>query len=71
MPTKVSKQIVRRVSGSGKSWLTALKDWLKNPKKYLGRPKMPAYKHKERGRNIVIYPIAAISKPALAKGIIK
>ncbi|WP_339379179.1 hypothetical protein [aff. Roholtiella sp. LEGE 12411] len=32
---------------------------------------MPGYKHKERGRNIVIYPIDAISKPSLTKGIIK
>ncbi|MHC5732796.1 MAG: RNA-guided endonuclease TnpB family protein, partial [Nostoc sp.] len=32
---------------------------------------MPGYKHKERGRNVVIYPIDAISKPALTKGIIK
>jgi putative transposase len=71
LPTKVSKQIVRRVSEAWKSWLAALKDWSKHPDKYLGKPKMPGYKHKERGRNVVIYPIDAISKPALVKSIIK
>ncbi|MFB2771217.1 RNA-guided endonuclease InsQ/TnpB family protein [Pelatocladus sp. BLCC-F211] len=71
LPTKVSKQIVRRVSEAWKGWLAALKDWSKYPEKYLGKPKIPGYKHKERGRNVVIYPIDAISKPALTKGIVK
>jgi IS605 OrfB family transposase len=71
LPTKVSKQIVRRVSEAWKSWLAALKDWSKHPEKYLGKPRIPGYKHKERGRNIVVYPIDAISKPALLKGVVK
>jgi putative transposase len=71
LPSKVSKQIVRKVSETWKGWLAAVKDWFKHPSKYLGKPKIPRYKHKERGRNIVIYPIDAISKPALIKGIVK
>ncbi|MBD2606982.1 IS200/IS605 family element transposase accessory protein TnpB [Scytonema hofmannii FACHB-248] len=71
VPTKVSKQIVRKVSEAWSCWLAALKDWSKYPEKYLGKPKMPGYKHKERGRNIVVYPRDAISKPALKKRIIK
>jgi putative transposase len=71
LPTKVSKQIVRRVSQAWKGWLAALKDWSKHPDKYLGKPKMPGYKHKERGRNVVIYPIDTISKPSLAKGVVQ
>jgi putative transposase len=71
LPTKVSKQIVRRVSSTWKGWLASLKDWSKHPEKYLGKPRIPGYKHKERGRNVVIYPIDAISKRALSKGIVK
>jgi len=71
LPTKVSKQIVRRVSEAWKGWLAALKDWKKHPEKYLGKPKIPGYKHKEQGRNVVIYPRDAISQPALSKGIVK
>ena len=71
LPSKVSKQIVRKVADTWKSWLSALKDWFKYPQKYLGKPKIPGYKHKEHGRNIVIYPIDAISKPSLKSGIIK
>lgn len=54
-----------------KGWLRSLKDWSQHPEKYLGKPKIPGYKHKERGRNVVIYPIDAISKPLLAQGIVK
>lgn len=71
LPTKISKQIVRRVAQAWKSWFAARLDWFKHPEKYLGKPKMPGYKHKERGRNIVIYPKDAISKPALNKCLIK
>ncbi|WP_293146584.1 MULTISPECIES: transposase [unclassified Microcoleus] len=71
LPTKVSKQIVRRVAETWKGWLAALKDWSKHPEKYLGKPKIPGYKHKEHGRNVVIYPIDAISKPALTIGNVK
>lgn len=71
LPTKVSKQIVRRVSEAWKGWQAALRDWFKHPEKYLSKPKMPGYKHKERGRNVVVYPIDALSKPALTKGTIK
>ena len=71
LPTKISKQIVRRVAEVWKSWLAGLKDWSRHPEKYLGKPRIPRYKHKERGRNVVIYPCDAVSKPALRKGIIK
>ncbi|MDJ0673852.1 MAG: transposase [Calothrix sp. MO_167.B42] len=65
LPSKVSKQIVRRISSTWKGWKAALKDWSKHPDKYLGKPRIPKYKHKEHGRNIVIYPSDAISKTAL------
>ncbi|MEG4283850.1 transposase [Microcoleus sp. A006_D1] len=71
LPTKVSKQIFRRVAEAWKGWLAALKDWSKYPEKYMGKPKIPGYKHKEHGINVVIDPIDAISKPALTKGNVK
>ncbi len=44
LPTKVSKQIVRRVTDAWKGWLTAFQDWSKHPEKYLRKPKIPGYK---------------------------
>ena len=33
-----------------KSYFAAIKDWSKNPQKYLGKPKLPSYLEKETGR---------------------
>lgn len=71
LPTKVSKQIVKRVSQTWKGYFQAYKDWFKNPCKYLGEPKIPRYLDKEKGRYVLIYPPDALSRPALRKGIVK
>jgi putative transposase len=71
LPTKVSKQIVKRVAQTWKGYLAAHKDWKRNPHKYLGEPKIPGYLDKEKGRYLVPYPIDAISRPALREGFIK
>ena len=39
--------------------------------KFNGKPKLPKYKHKTQGRNLLIYTIQALSKPELKKGIVK
>lgn len=71
LPTKVSKQIVKRVAQTWKGYFQAHKDWKKNPSKYLSEPKIPHYLDKEKGRYVVIYPPDALSRPALKKGIVK
>jgi len=38
------------------------------PEKFTGRPKLPKYKDKEKGRNLLVYTLQAISKTALRKG---
>ena len=44
-----------------------------DPSKFLGRPKLPGYKHKSEGRNLLVYTIQAMSrgKHGLQRGIIK
>lgn len=37
-----------------KSFFAAIKDWSKNPQKYLGKPRLPNYLDKERGRFICV-----------------
>lgn len=69
--TKVAKQIIRRIDQSWKGYIQAHKDWQKHPHKYLGEPKIPKYKDKEKGRYLLIFPIETISKPSLRKGIVK
>ncbi|MGD1808065.1 RNA-guided endonuclease InsQ/TnpB family protein [Dapis sp. BLCC M126] len=69
LPTKVSKQIIRRLAQSWTSYFSALKEWKKQPSKFLGKPKIPKYKHKTKGRNILPYPDESIYKKALKTGI--
>ncbi len=54
-----------------KSFFEARQTWKQNPSLFLGRPKLPKYKHKEKGKNLLIYTIQAISQKGLARGILK
>jgi putative transposase len=44
------------------SFFASIKDWKKNPPKYLGKPDLPKYKHKATGRQVIHYEKGAISK---------
>jgi IS605 OrfB family transposase len=69
MPTKVSKQIIRRLDKAWVGFVQSMKVWFKNQSKFLGKPKIPGYKDKTKGRNIVPYPGEAVSRKAMKKGI--
>src|SRR5713226_6436890 len=57
-----------------KNW-TSFKEGLKayeeSPSKFTGRPKLPKYKHKTEGRNILVYTVQAISKRGLKRGLVQ
>ncbi len=57
LPAKVSQQVLRLLDKNWLSFFKSIKDWKRNPDKYSGRAKLPKYKHKENGRNILIYTI--------------
>ncbi|MBD5589135.1 RNA-guided endonuclease TnpB family protein [Clostridium botulinum] len=48
-----SQMILKLLEKNWKSFFVAIKDWSKNPSKYLGKPKLPKYKNKN-GRYICI-----------------
>lgn len=48
-----SQHTLKMLDKSWKSFFVAIKDWSKNPSKYLGKPKLPKYKKKD-GRYICI-----------------
>jgi putative transposase len=70
LPRKVSNDVLRLLDKNWKSFFKAIKAWKAHPEQFLGRPKLPGYKDKIEGRNILIYDIQALSKTALRKGII-
>lgn len=73
LPAKVSQQVLKLLDKNWKSFFEAIEAYKEDPSKFLGRPHLPKYKHKQMGRNILIYTIQAISrgKDGLKCGIIK
>ena len=71
MPAKVSQQILMLLDKNWKSFFEAVKVYKKDFSKFTGRPKLPKYKDKVKGRNILVYTIQAISSRPLKSGIIK
>jgi putative transposase len=71
LPRKVSQQVLKVLDKNWKSFFLAFKSYQKNPLKFTGRPKLPQYKHKSNGRNLLIYTIQAVSKTWLKQGKVK
>ena len=61
LPAKVSQQVLRLLDKNWKSFFSANKVYKSNPNKFNSRPKLPKYKHKVKGRNILTYTIQAIA----------
>ena len=68
LPRKVSQQVLRLLHKNWVSFFKARETWKADPSQFLGRPKLPKYKDKQQGRNILVYTIQALSKPARAHG---
>jgi putative transposase len=71
MNTKVSQQTLRKIDKNFKSYFAALKSYAKNPSSFTGRPCIPRYKHKTKGRANAEFTVQAISKKELKNGILK
>jgi putative transposase len=65
LPTKVSQQVLKLLDKNWKSFFAALRAYKDDPSKFKGRPKLPGYKDKKEGRNVLVYTLQAISQPAL------
>jgi len=44
LPASTAQQTIRQVFWNYKSWYKSRKEWIKNPAKFQGRPKLPKYK---------------------------
>jgi len=71
LPRKVSQQVLRCLDKNWKAWKEADIAYKRNPSRFLGKPKLPRYKDKEKGRNLLVYTIQSISLKELKKGWIK
>lgn len=71
LPRKVSNQVIWQVQRAWGSYYEAVKVWRVQPDLFRTRPKIPGYKPKQTGRNLVVYEKGAISKKALRAGSIR
>jgi putative transposase len=68
LPRKVSQQVLKQLDKAWKSYFAACAAWEEDPSKFLGHPKLPKYKDKQQGRNLLVYTLQALAKPALKRG---
>lgn len=71
LPAKVSQQILMVLDKNWKAFFKALEAYRIDPRKFLGRPRLPKYKNTQTGRNQLVYTTQALSKPYLRLGVIQ
>src|SRR5579864_191299 len=73
LPAKVSQHVLKQLADAWKAFREAKAAYEEDPSKFTGRPRLPKYKHKVEGRNILIYTMQAVSrgKRSLQRGVIK
>jgi putative transposase len=71
LPSKVAQQVLIQLDKAWKSYFEACQEYIEHPKKFLGHPKLPKYKDKAKGRNLLVYTEQAVSKKGLKKGLIQ
>jgi putative transposase len=71
LPAKVSQQVLLLLDKNWKSFFEALKAYEQDPSTFTGRPRLPKYKHKTEGRNILVYTMQALSQRGLKRGLLQ
>src|SRR5258708_2406873 len=71
LPAKVAQQVLKLLDKNWQAFFKAMATWREHPEQLQGRPKLPKYKDKVKGRNILIYTAQAVSKAALKKAVVK
>ena len=73
LPAKVAQQVLRQLADAWKAFREAKAAYEEDPSTFTGRPRLPKYKHKTEGRNILTYTMQAVSRGqrSLQRGIIK
>jgi putative transposase len=68
LPRKVAQWVLKQVCAAWDSYQEALAAWETYPAKFLDRPRTPRYKHKQRGRNLLVYTTQALEQLARSSG---
>src|SRR2546425_5476992 len=71
LPAKVSQQVLLLLHKNWTAFFEGLEAYKENPTTFTGRPRLPKYKHKQEGRNILVYTVQALSQKGLKDGLIR
>jgi len=73
LPAKRAQHVLKQLADAWKAFREAKAVYEEDPSRFTGRPRLPKYKHKTEGRNLLIYTMQAVSrgKRSLQRGIIK
>jgi putative transposase len=63
LPSKISQQVLRILDQNWQSFFEANKAYQENNKLFIGRPKLPKYKDKNKGRNLLVYTFKQLVSP--------
>lgn len=70
-PAKLGQRILMELDQNWKSYFAAIREYRKNPQKFLGKPKIPGYKDSKYGRTCVTFDTQRISIVALRENLLK
>src|SRR5581483_212749 len=62
LPAKVSQQVLKQLDHDWDAFFKARAAYREDPSKFKARPRIPGYKHKTEGRNLLVYTIQALSR---------
>jgi IS605 OrfB family transposase len=68
LPAKVAQQVLKLLDKNWQSYFAATFAYQEDPSRFVGRPKLPHYKHKMDGRQVLIYTTQALATAALRRG---
>lgn len=73
LPAKVAQHVLKQVCTAWASFWAASLSYRENPATFVGRPQLPSYLPKAKGRNLLVYTMQAVSrgKRTLDRGIIQ
>ncbi len=71
LPAKVAQQVLKLLDQNWESYSEACKAYRLDPSKFVGHPKLPKYKDKQKGRNVLVFTVQVVSKRGLTRGIVQ
>jgi putative transposase len=65
LPAKVANQVLAQVYQSWQAFFEAMEVYQAHPERFRGRPGLPKYLHKTRGRNLLVFELGCLWKAEL------